>query len=594
MLKVRKAVIPAAGLGTRFLPATKAQPKEMLPLVDKPIIQYVVEEAVASGIEDILIITGRGKRAIEDHFDRSIELEHALERGNRDELLASLRDIAHLAQIHFIRQKEPRGLGHAVYQARWHVGDEPFAVLLGDEVFDGAETCLAQLLREHARVGGTVVAVREVPAEEVHRYGIVRLRHPAGVAAGAAFPVADLVEKPARRDAPSRLAVVGRYVIDPEVFEILEHLPPGVNGEIQLTDALRLLAARGGVHAMTVAGRRYDVGDKLGFLQATVEMALARPDLSPAFSAYLAGRVRREPEPEPAPRPSLGPGGRPTVTAPPARAAGTGLGGLPLRLAPGGKLVFTAPLSVDAVTTRSPEEIRPVLRDPSLPCPAEPYRMYRGICRPADAAWMEARSFRYDVTVIPPGRLGSEYPKTHGHYHPLQPGRSRSFGEVYEVLSGRAVFVLQRPGDAPDRVEDVLLCPAGPGEQVVMLPGYGHVTVNVGNEPLVLANWVDPAFQSLYDAYRSLGGAAYHLVDDGGRPAAVPNPRYARLPAPRWIAPADTWRPLPPPSLPMYAACLADPDRFEAVLRPPEDGVPRGGVGVPPGPAVKGLRRSGG
>lgn len=558
MPKVRKAVIPAAGLGTRFLPATKAQPKEMLPLVDKPIIQYVVEEAVASGIEDILIITGRGKRAIEDHFDRSIELEHALERGNKDELLASLRDIAHLAQIHFIRQKEPRGLGHAVYQARCHVGGEPFAVLLGDEVFDGAETCLAQLLREHARVGGTVVAVREVPAEEVHRYGIVRPRHPEGVAAavasGAAFPVADLVEKPARRDAPSRLAVVGRYVIDPAVFEILEHLPPGVNGEIQLTDALRLLAARDGVHAMTVAGRRYDVGDKLGFLQATVEMALARPDLSPAFSAYLAGRVRREPEPEPG---GVGPA-----------AAGTGLGGLPLRLAPGGKLVFTAPLSVDAVTTRSPEEIRPVLRDPSLPCPAEPYRMYRGICRPEDAAWMEARGFRYDVTVIPPGRLGNEYPKTHGHYHPLQPGRSRSFGEVYEVLSGRAVFVLQRPGDTPDRVEDVLLVPAGPGEQVVMLPGYGHVTVNVGNEPLVLANWVDPAFQSLYDAYRSLGGAAYHLVDDGGRPAAAANPRYTRLPEPRWLTPADTWRPLPPPSLPLYAACLADPALFEAVLRP--------------------------
>ncbi len=307
MARVRKAVIPAAGLGTRFLPATKAQPKEMLPLVDKPIIQYVVEEAVASGIEDILIITGRGKRAIEDHFDRSVELERALEQGKKSELLEVLRDIAHLAQIHFVRQKEPRGLGHAIYQARCHVGAEPFAVLLGDEVFVGEEPCLAQLLREHERLGGTVVAVCEVPEEEVHRYGIVRPAAPEGGAAGGralsdpaggrgaggAFPVSDLVEKPAAVEAPSRLAVVGRYVIDPAVFDILADLPPGVNGEIQLTDALRVLAGRGGVHAMAVAGRRFDVGDKLGFLKATVELALERPDLRAEFGRFIAAQAAR-------------------------------------------------------------------------------------------------------------------------------------------------------------------------------------------------------------------------------------------------------------------------------------------------------------
>lgn len=323
--RVRKAVIPAAGLGTRFLPATKAQPKEMLPLVDKPIIQYVVEEAVASGIEDILIITGRGKRAIEDHFDRSVELERALEQGNKSELLEELRDIARLAQIHFVRQKEPRGLGHAIYQARCHVGGEPFAVLLGDEVFVGEEPCLARLLRAHERLGGTVVAVCPVPESEVHRYGIVEPAAPDGGAQGGgvqggagsagcgrageaggsgswdageagpfgAFPVRDLVEKPAAAVAPSRLAVVGRYVIDPAVFEILADLPPGVNGEIQLTDALRVLAARGGVHAMAVAGRRFDVGDKLGFLMATVELALERPELREDFGRFIIAQAER-------------------------------------------------------------------------------------------------------------------------------------------------------------------------------------------------------------------------------------------------------------------------------------------------------------
>lgn len=301
LTRIRKAVIPAAGLGTRFLPATKAQPKEMLPLVDKPIIQYVVEEAVEAGVEDILIVTGRGKRAIEDHFDRSVELEHFLEDGRKDSMVETMRDIANLADIHFIRQKEPRGLGHAIYQARHHVGDEPFAVLLGDEVFVGDEPCLTELMRAYAGGGGTVVAVCRVPRDEVNRYGVVRSapeggHERSGPASGTVmadggrnnvFPVADLVEKPSPEDAPSDLAVVGRYIIEPAIFDILATLPPGVNGEIQLTDALRVLAARGTVHATTVVGRRYDVGNKLGFLQATVELALERPDLGDDFRRYL-------------------------------------------------------------------------------------------------------------------------------------------------------------------------------------------------------------------------------------------------------------------------------------------------------------------
>ncbi len=291
--RVRKAVIPAAGLGTRFLPATKAQPKEMLPLVDKPIIQYVVEEAVASGIDDILIITGRGKRAIEDHFDRALELEWALGNGRKGELLEAVQHITNLADIHFIRQKEPRGLGHAVLQARRHVGDEPFAVLLGDEVFTGAAPCLRQLLDRHSAIGGSLVAVCPVPENQVHRYGIVRPSEVGG-ADRVCFPVADLVEKPGPEAAPSCLAVVGRYIIAPEIFDILDSLPPGVNGEIQLTDALRLLARTQPLHACLVEGRRYDVGDKLGFLQATVELALGRDDLGAGFRRFLLDLLSRE------------------------------------------------------------------------------------------------------------------------------------------------------------------------------------------------------------------------------------------------------------------------------------------------------------
>ncbi|QBS37596.1 UTP--glucose-1-phosphate uridylyltransferase GalU [Thermaerobacter sp. FW80] len=280
---VRKAVIPAAGLGTRFLPATKAQPKEMLPVVDKPIIQYVVEEAVAAGIDDILIVTGRGKRAIEDHFDRAIELEWHLERGNKDEMLEWVRYIADLADIHFVRQKEPLGLGHAVLQARRHVGDEPFAVLLGDEIFVGDEPALAELIDRFHETGSSVVAVREVPREQVRRYGVVD-GEPVG---DRLFRVRDMVEKPEPDEAPSNLAIVGRYIIEPEVFDLLERVGRGKNDEIQLTDALRLLARRRAVYACPVRARRYDVGEKLGFLQATVEFALMRPELAPAFRDYL-------------------------------------------------------------------------------------------------------------------------------------------------------------------------------------------------------------------------------------------------------------------------------------------------------------------
>lgn len=283
-MRVRKAVIPAAGLGTRFLPATKASPKEMLPIVDTPIIQHVVEEAVAAGIEDILIITGRNKRAIEDHFDRSLELEAFLAQGRKEELLHTVRSIGDLVDIHFIRQKAPLGLGHAIAQARRHVGREPFAVLLGDELFAGAEPCLAQLIRQHERHGGSVIAVREVPPEQVRRYGIMQ-GEPAGE---RLHRIAALVEKPEPERAPSTLAVVGRYVLDPEVFEILADLPPGKHGEIQLTDALQILARRQPVYGYEVEGRRYDVGEKLGYLQATVEFALEREELAEPFRRYLA------------------------------------------------------------------------------------------------------------------------------------------------------------------------------------------------------------------------------------------------------------------------------------------------------------------
>ncbi len=285
--KIRKAVIPAAGLGTRFLPATKAQPKEMLPIVDKPAIQYIIEEAIQSGIEEILIITGRNKRAIEDHFDRAVELELTLKAQGKYDLLGLIEEISNVT-IHYVRQKEPRGLGHAVLCARQFVGPEPFAVLLGDDIIDAAVPCLKQLLEVYEDHPGTILGVQEVPQAKVSSYGIVK---PVPVGENI-WRAADLVEKPPQAEAPSRLAVLGRYIIEPEVFDILETTPPGRGGEIQLTDALRVMAADRAVYAYHFDGRRYDVGDKQGYLEATVEFALKRPDLRDQFLSYLMKTVK--------------------------------------------------------------------------------------------------------------------------------------------------------------------------------------------------------------------------------------------------------------------------------------------------------------
>lgn len=287
---VLKAVIPAAGLGTRFLPATKATPKEMLPIVDKPTIQYIVEEALAAGIEDILVITGRSKRAIEDHFDRSIELEMNLKEHGKEKELEVVRKISDI-RIHYIRQKEPRGLGHAILCAQQFIGDEPFAVLLGDDVVDAKVPALKQLIDVYEKTGSSVLGVQEVPLEKVSSYGIVASH---ATDEPRTFTVSDMVEKPAVEDAPSRLAVLGRYVINPEIFAILEKTEPGRGGEIQLTDALKVLAEQQTMYAYNFEGRRYDVGDKQGFLEATVEMALKRPDLRDKFLTYLQGIVAKE------------------------------------------------------------------------------------------------------------------------------------------------------------------------------------------------------------------------------------------------------------------------------------------------------------
>lgn len=284
MSQITKAVIPAAGLGTRFLPATKACPKEMLPIVDKPTIQYIIEEALASGITDILIISGRNKRSIEDHFDRSPELEMNLEEGGKGEMLQMVKDIANV-NIHYIRQKEPKGLGHAILCAKAFVGNEPFAVLLGDDVVYNEEyPCLKQLMDVYDVKGGSVLGCQTVPLEKVSAYGIVASE---ATADERIFKVNDMVEKPAIDEAPSRLAVLGRYVITPEIFEILENTAPGRGGEIQLTDALKVLAQHQDMYAYDFIGKRYDVGDKFGYLQATVEYALRRDDLKDKFVAYL-------------------------------------------------------------------------------------------------------------------------------------------------------------------------------------------------------------------------------------------------------------------------------------------------------------------
>jgi len=281
--KVRKAIFPAAGLGTRFLPATKASPKEMLPLVDKPLIQYVVEEAVASGIESVIIVTGRGKASIEDHFDVSFELEKLLEERGKLEELKAMRAISEMARVSYVRQQEALGLGHAVLQARDLVGDEPFAVMLSDDIIDSETPALRQLLDVYEKYGAPVVAVFQVEGEAISRFGVIDGEE---VEEGV-YKITDMVEKPAFNDAPSNLAIIGRYVLTPDIFDEIEKTTPGAIDEIQITDAMRSLLKKRPFYAVRFKGTRYDAGDKLGFLIATVEFALKHEDLAPEFREYL-------------------------------------------------------------------------------------------------------------------------------------------------------------------------------------------------------------------------------------------------------------------------------------------------------------------
>lgn len=283
MKKIRKAVFPAAGLGTRFLPATKASPKEMLPLVDKPLIQYVVEEAVESGIEDIIIITGRGKHAIEDHFDVSFELEHNLREKGKTKLLEEVQRISNLVNFSYVRQKEPLGLGHAILCAKHLVGDEPFAVLLGDDIIDSKVPALAQMIKIYKKYGTSILGIEEVPKDKTQHYGVIR---PERIEDGV-FRVLDLVEKPKPKEAPSNLAIIGRYILEPEIFDVLENTVPGKLGELQLTDGLKNLLSSQQIYGYKINGNRYDAGDKLGFLKATVEFGLRNPELGRAFRDYL-------------------------------------------------------------------------------------------------------------------------------------------------------------------------------------------------------------------------------------------------------------------------------------------------------------------
>jgi UTP--glucose-1-phosphate uridylyltransferase len=286
-VKVTKAIIPAAGLGTRFLPATKAMPKEMLPLIDKPVIQWIIEEAVHSGIEDILIVTGRHKRAIEDHFDKSFELEVILERAGQHELLRQVRDISDMVNVHYIRQKEPLGLGHAISCARTFVGNEPFAVMLGDIVVDHEVPCLQQLIDVYEQTQSNVLAVLPVEWSDVHKYGIID----GETLATNRFRVRDLVEKP-KSNPPSNLAIAGRYILNPKIFSILQNLSPGIGGEIQLTDGLRELNRMQEIIAYMFEGKLYDVGSKSGYLEATVDFALKRADLREGFLRHLCKAVK--------------------------------------------------------------------------------------------------------------------------------------------------------------------------------------------------------------------------------------------------------------------------------------------------------------
>jgi UTP--glucose-1-phosphate uridylyltransferase len=288
MAKIRKAVFPAAGLGTRFLPATKAQPKEMLPLVDKPIIQYVIEEAVAAGLTKIIIVTGRGKNAIEDHFDHSYELEQLLEQRGKTDLLDQVRAISNMITVSYVRQGETLGLGHAVLMAKDLVGDEPFAVMLGDDIIDSPVPCMKQMIDVFERHGGPVIAVHQVPRAEISAYGVMD-----GTAVegdnGRVYKIRDLVEKPKMAEAPSDLAIIGRYILTPDIFEELERTPRDTNGEIQLTNGMRRLKDRRAMFGYRFEGTRHDAGNKLGFLKATVEFALKRDDLGGPFRDYLRG-----------------------------------------------------------------------------------------------------------------------------------------------------------------------------------------------------------------------------------------------------------------------------------------------------------------
>jgi UTP--glucose-1-phosphate uridylyltransferase len=285
---IKKAVIPAAGLGTRFLPATKAQPKEMLPIVDKPTIQYIIEEAVNSGIEDIIIVTGRNKRAIEDHFDKSVELEMLLERTGKHDMLKIVESISNLVDIHYVRQKEPLGLGHAVLCAKKFIGNEPFAVLLGDDIIDSDVPALRQMMEQYNQVQSSILGVKDVPRSEVNKYGIVDY---AGQS-GELFAVKGLVEKPAIEKAPSTQAIIGRYILTPAIFDMLEEVKPDQKGEIQLTDAIDRLLSKERIYSYVIKGKRYDVGDKFGFLQASIDFALKRPDLKDKLEQYLKEKLQ--------------------------------------------------------------------------------------------------------------------------------------------------------------------------------------------------------------------------------------------------------------------------------------------------------------
>ena len=287
-MSITKAVIPAAGLGTRFLPATKAMPKEMLPVVDKPAIQYVVEEAVNAGLNDVLMITGRNKNALENHFDRNTELEAVLERKGDDRRLRDVHQSTHLANIHYVRQRDPMGLGHAVSRSQMHVGDSPFAVLLGDDLIDERDALLRQMIEVYDNQPASIIALQEVDPNQVHLYGIATVD---STGVDDVVRVRELVEKPQPADAPSNLAIIGRYILQPEVFGALEHTQPGSGGEIQLTDALNTLAhsdAGGGVLGVVFRGRRYDTGDRLDYLKAIVQVATNRDDLGPDFRSWLA------------------------------------------------------------------------------------------------------------------------------------------------------------------------------------------------------------------------------------------------------------------------------------------------------------------